>query len=397
MIEENWQFTLPDYDGGSIVNLMVSITDKLKSRQKGFDNIYPPLKIFPVNRMTDTKRIALVVVDGLGDHLYSNLKNFNSLDNWLLGTITSVYPPTTASAISTFMTGTAPQQHGLTGWYIFLRELGAVATILPFVSRYGQYPLEREGIQPLDFIGCPSLAQNLSGKSGFLQPIEIYDSAFSRSLACTGDRKSYQNLGQLGSLVGDFVTNETDLDYLYAYIPNIDTLAHRFGPYSSQVQKEYLKISRLLSDLCELSQDSGTLLLITADHGFIHNPEEKRISLKDHPDLQTMLTLPLCGEPRTAYAYVKSNRIIDFQNYVENHLNHAVELRLPSDVISENWFGKGKPHEHLEHRLGDFVLCLKENYAIYDALMGEQIPSLLGVHGGTSRSEQIVPLFSAGP
>ena len=65
----------PDYDGGSIVNLMTSIIDVLKKDFNASEQLYQPLKHFPSDKLTDTKRIALIVVDGLGQNLYSTLRD----------------------------------------------------------------------------------------------------------------------------------------------------------------------------------------------------------------------------------------------------------------------------------------------------------------------------------
>ena len=52
------------------------------------------------------------------------LQNLTILSENLIGSMTSVFPATTASAITTFATGLAPQQHAFTGWFMFLKEIG---------------------------------------------------------------------------------------------------------------------------------------------------------------------------------------------------------------------------------------------------------------------------------
>ena len=110
-----------------------------------------------------------------------------------------------------------------------------------------------------------------------------------------------------------------------------------------------------------------------------------------------MLSLPLCGEPRTAYAYVKEKARKRFAAYIKDNLNEAIEIEESEKFISSNWLGTGTPRNTLKDRVGDFVLFMKENYAIYDPLPNEIAPSLLGVHGGRSVSEINVPLFVSGP
>jgi predicted AlkP superfamily pyrophosphatase or phosphodiesterase len=60
--------------------------------------------------------------------------------------MTSVFPPTTATAITTYLTGDAPQQHALTGWHTWMRELGCVMTVLPGRPRYGGVGYRQAGI-----------------------------------------------------------------------------------------------------------------------------------------------------------------------------------------------------------------------------------------------------------
>ena len=87
----------------------------------------------------------------------------------------------------------------------------------------------------------------------------------------------------------------------------------------------------------------------------------------------------------------------NFVAYVNDNLSEAIQIEESVKFASTTWLGTGTPNELLKERLGDFILLMKENYAIYDPLPNETTPSLLGVHGGRSSSEINVPLFVAGP
>ena len=109
-IGPTWQadpgLTLPDYRGGSLVNLMSSITTAL-----GSSSPYAPLTALLPAALADARHLVLLVVDGLGhDYL---LGRDSALRRHLRSPLTSVFPSTTASAIPTFLTGLAPQQHEL--------------------------------------------------------------------------------------------------------------------------------------------------------------------------------------------------------------------------------------------------------------------------------------------
>ena len=131
---------VPDYSGNSIVNLMASIVSGLgpvPSESENGDVIYAPHPLVTPEMLAATRHVVLLVFDGLGyDYLRRRMPG-GAIDAGVRDPITSVFPSTTTSAISTLLTADAPQQHGLTGWHMWLREIGMVASPLPFRSRSG--------------------------------------------------------------------------------------------------------------------------------------------------------------------------------------------------------------------------------------------------------------------
>ena len=107
-----------------------------------------------------------------------------------------------------------------------------------------------------------------------------------------------------------------------------------------------------------------------------------------------MLALPLCGEPRTAFAYVKPNEKNNFLDYIKTFFSDKITNR----NNLRQWLRKGGlvPVAHAPdfiNRLGDFVLCMNNNYSIFDPLENEPVPELKGVHGGWHPNEIRVPIF----
>ena len=393
MIQHDLTATRPDYAGNSIVNLMSSI-----GRRFDVDDdpeLYVDCALLDDDTLRRAKRIALVVIDGLGDELLNHLDTTDLLKPHQVGTLTSVYPPTTASAVTTFMSGLAPQQHGLTGWFMHFRKLGAVTAVLPFMPRYARHPLGDQGIHLDRIIDAPSFSSRISARSLMLQPAMLADSAFSRALGMGSQREGYRSLDEFSDEVARFCRGERDFEFLYAYWPELDTTAHLSGPSSTAVATHFDSLAQALAPLLDLAAQNDTLLLITADHGFIDSGAQERIDIEDHPELESMLTLPLCGEPRTAYAYVRTHCTTAFEQYVTSELAYAAELYPSQQLIEENWFGPGIAHPELHARVGDFVLCMRDRYTLRDRVAGEHDMRLLGVHGGLSRAEQIVPLVAS--
>ena len=383
----------PDYGGGSIVNLMASLGAALGAP----GNEHPELRLLPAERIRQARRIALVVIDGLGAGLFKAFEAGGELAQWHSGTMTSVYPPTTASAVTTFMSGLAPQQHGLTGWFMHFRKLGAVTAVLPFMPRYARQDLTAAGIDTARLVDAPSFAARIDADAAALLPEALADSAFSRALGAGARRDGYRDLDDFVERLGRYVDGHDDAHYLYAYWPDLDHLAHIEGPSSAAVAAHYAALANRLAPLAERASAAGTLLIVTADHGFVDSGPAERIELSDHPQLADMLVLPLCGEPRTAYAYVRKAAAADFERYIEDEFAGIIRLHDSASFAGEGWFGQGRAHPELAARIGDYVLRFEQRYAIRDAVVGERPFDLRGQHGGMSGAEMYVPLILAGP
>lgn len=201
MIDHDLTVTRPDYRGGSIVNLMASLGAALGAPS----DLYEPLTILPVERVAAARRVALVVIDGLGAELLAHLAPRGALAAHAHGRMTSVYPPTTATAVTTLMSGLAPQQHGLTGWFMHFRKLGAVTAVLPFAARYARKPLAASGIEPGAVIDAPSFAARLAHPAAMLLPDDLVESGFSRLLGAGARRDGYRDIDEFGARLTAFV------------------------------------------------------------------------------------------------------------------------------------------------------------------------------------------------
>lgn len=381
----------PDYQGGSIVNLMASVVAAFGGRTE-----YLPARDLGVAEVAAARNVVLLVIDGLGQrHLARSLAG-GALHRRMRARLTSTFPSTTAAAITTFMTGLAPQAHGLTGWHVYFREIGAVLAVLPFRPRHGGPSLEASGVvTPAELLGNAPVFDRLDASSFVVSPAAIVDSDFNRAVSGTARRVGYAGLDELFAAVREIVRGGAGRQYVYAYYSEIDSLAHAFGAGSPEVQAELARVDAAFARFVDEVAGTDTLVLATADHGFVDTRPDTVVELADHPALAATLAVPLCGEPRVAYCYVKPGQGPAFERYVESRLGHAAGLRASVDLLGEGWFGPGAPHPRLADRIGDYVLLMKDRYAIRDVLPGERRHAQIGVHGGTSEDEMLVPLVVA--
>jgi len=386
--------SLPDYAGGSILNLVASIATAL-----GASNSPHPCARQPhLQEVLPTRdRVVLIVVDGLGHGYLTRSYPESSLCRYLRGSLTSVFPSTTATAITTFMTGLAPAQHGITGWHMYIPELDTVGAVLPLRTRSANRPLTALGLDPVRFYAQPSLFDHLPVRSFVVSPERIVDSEFNRHHSGSAERRGYGSLEQLFASILNCLRASGGSRYVYAYYADFDSVAHDYGVNSRRANQVLRRFDAAFSAFLTQVTGLNATVIVTADHGFIDSPPERLIELHQHPDLQAMLRLPLCGERRAAYCYIHPERTREFEDYVQDALADKVHL-FPSQVlVADGWFGPGAPHPSLIRRIGDYTLVMKENWTIKDWVPGEERHRQIGVHGGRSVDEMIVPLVVVQP
>src|SRR4026207_2261843 len=109
----------PDYAGGGLVNLIASIVAARDGHA-----LHPPLKNLQHEALRDARNLVLLVIDGLGDNYLMPRGAGGALARRRRASMTSVFPSTTASAITTSYTGRTPLADGPTRWCTHFRAHG---------------------------------------------------------------------------------------------------------------------------------------------------------------------------------------------------------------------------------------------------------------------------------
>ena len=382
----------PDYAGGSIVNLMRTLGDACGARQP---LPYAPLRNLKVSLLGTARNIVLLVIDGLGyDYLLRHGAG-GALHRHLHSRLTSVFPSTTASAVTTYLSGLAPQQHALTGWHMYFSELDAIAAVLPLRPRGAGLFDALPGALPLQLFGHAPFVDRIARRATSVSPQSIAGSDFNLYHSGRAAVRGYKTLTELFGQVEARLRASTAPAYLYAYYAELDTLAHIHGVGSDQLAAQFALLDAAFGDFLAAIADTDTVVLACADHGFIDSPPERQIELAQHPELAATLARPLCGERRVVYCYVKPDKETRFVDYVQDVLGECADLFSGSELIAQGWFGPGEADPRLAARIGDYVLLMRENWTLRDWVEGEKRYKQLGVHAGVSADEMHVPLILA--
>jgi len=354
---------------------------------------YAPLKGFDISGISK-KNIVLIIIDGLGYEYLIKHEKRSFLRKNLRGKMTSVFPASTASAMTSFTTGVAPQQHALTGWFMYLKEIGVVFITLPFVSRAGNLKLWKGGIKYQDIYNEKSFFENLKATSISIKHEDIIDSEYS-CLVTRGTKKlSFSTLNGFFRQINKALRANNDRKFIFAYWAKFDSICHRKGTNSKETAKHFNELDKKISSLAKHLKNKNAAIIITADHGVIDTKDKKKvIELKNHPKFAETLAMPISGEARVAYCYVRPRKIKQFENYVKTKFKNCCEMHKSEELIKNNYFGLFEPNKKLYERIGDYVLIMKDNYIMKDLVLGEKQNIFIGNHGGMSKEEMFVPLI----
>jgi predicted AlkP superfamily pyrophosphatase or phosphodiesterase len=382
----------PDYAGGSIANLMSSIAHAFEVPHTACQ----PLPASHTDALRGHAHVLLVLVDGLGLHALHRHRPHGALAAHLRASLTSVFPSTTATAITTLLTGVPPAAHAVTGWHVWFEELDAIAAVLPGYVRGSEESIaQRSRGQAL--FDQASFFDVLPADCHMVAPRRIVDSSFNLAHSGRAQRHGYTTLAQFFDAIERCTRQGSRRTYTYAYWPELDSIAHEYGVGSVQAADSLRRFDVGFERLLTALRGRDMAVVVTGDHGLIDAPAQEIIELEQHPALARTLARPLCGERRVAYCYVREGHRAAFEDYVRNELATRATLYESAAAIRDGWFGPGPAHPRLASRVGDYILVPEGRGTIKDWLPGEKRYRQIGVHGGLSADEMLVPLIVAEP
>ncbi len=387
---------LPDYDGGSTINLMATLIEA-----RGGTSPHAPLRGLDPEPLREVDTLLYVVVDGLGLH---QLRRHLAAD---LGqrffarhphqALTTVFPATTAAAVTTFDTGASPAEHGILSWYLHLPDVGALSTVLRTTSRIGA-PLVPESFNLREYYDVPSYVESVRGHRGLLSYGDIPETPFGQVGTQWDDRRAYVDLGGLVDTVETFVKEDPgERRFAYVYWPRYDGLCHEWGILHDEVSAHFEEIDAALADLESRLAGQSVALCVLADHGLIDVDAANCIDVSTIDGFMDCLALAPGGDQRQLNCFVRPRSEQRFLDIVERELSQAC-VCIPGETLLEaNAFGPGTLHPALRGRLGDYVLLCKDGYSLIHTPPGLEPMVMPGSHGGMSEPEIKIPLLVVRP
>ncbi|HTJ34913.1 MAG TPA: alkaline phosphatase family protein [Dactylosporangium sp.] len=370
----------PRYGSGSLADVMPSALHAL-----GVAGEPDPLAL--AASLDGVQRIAVVLLDGLGWHQLStaapSAPTIADIAAGRIGQarrITAGFPSTTPVSLVTLGTGTAPGRHGIVGFTLHRPGTDQVVNHLYWTDEP----------DPAEWQPVPT-AFTRAYEAG-LSPTVVTNPAFTDSgLTRSAYRGARLGAGAAADAVADEMIGAlSESRLVYGYLPDVDRAGHDFGIGTPEWHTAAADADRLITRLTDaLPPDSA--LIVTADHGQLDIPPDRRIDLDLDPRLTAGVTV-VAGEPRVRYLHTQPGAEQDVLSAWREVLSDGAEVLLREDAVARGWFGT-VPESHLT-RIGDVVVACRERWVILaSAHEPARLSQMIAFHGSATAAEMEIPLL----
>ena len=362
---------IPDYSGANLTGIIPGCLLGTSGRRPNW---------FP-QPLQEAERIVLLVIDGLGyEQLQRHAHIAPNLMSLVGGSITTIAPSTTASALTSLVTGASPAEHGIVGYRMDMGD--SIMNSLRWWS----------DTRDLRKVHPPATVQPIPPFVGMTIPVvsraELEGSAFTeahlRGSRPCGWRAASSIVAQCASLIS------SGEKFVYAYYDGIDKIAHErgFGAYyDSEIAATDWLVGSLLNTL-----PSGTTLAITADHGQVQ-VDDNVVHLSD--DIKASLHHQ-SGEGRFRWLHAKRGQESDLLQIATDSYSDIAWVASRDQVIEEAWLGPargGRIADQVKRRLGDVAL-VPFTATTFDDPLDSGPFSLVCRHGSLTADEMYVPFLA---
>ncbi len=299
----------------------------------------------------------------------------------------TTFPSTTATALTSLLTGADPGRHGIFGYRTLVPEAGILAN---------QLRGWEEGVIPADWQPVPGLLAERAARaepSFVVSKPEYAQTGFSH--ATTGGA-SFIGVADVEARIERALTiaRATSGALVYLYVPELDALGHRHGVDSDRWLS---MVERLDGAIARLSRDAGQNVgvIVTADHGMVDIAAHQQI-IVPAGDARWIGVEHVGGEPRMLHLYTRD---ADSARAVQQRWSASEGERAwimsRDEAIALGLFGA--VGASLRPRIGEVLVAARSRVAYYDGREKDTSPQhMIGQHGSLTLDETLVPLVKLG-
>ncbi len=353
---------------------LVGVADDLLGALDGTPRGLPP-----------ARSVVLVVIDGVGAlalRAHAGHARTLTAGSTKRDVALSVFPTTTAAALTTILTGVAPGEHGLVGYRIRDPRRDVLVNQLS--------GWEKEGVDPLTWQAAPTVFERAEGRPVFVVGTGKYrGSGFTRAVLRGAEYVAAETPADRVRRAYELAADHEGA-LVYCYLPEADQAGHKHGMDSDA----WIGALEEIDGALRVPIPAGVGVLVTADHGMIDVPVHRQLLLgRDDPRWDGVRLLG--GEPRMLHVYLEDGADPAGAAAVwTERCAGSADVGTREEAIALGLFGPTVTPEAAA-RIGDLLVVARGARAFYDA----EDPTgrgMVGQHGALTPEERQVPYIRWG-
>ena len=358
-------------------NSILSVSNSVLKHFNGTSS-YETLPELDAILKKDYKNIVLMIIDCMGTSIIdNNLPKHSFLRQHILKNISSVFPPTTAAATTTFHSGLPPVYSGWIGWMCYFRQYNEIIELFRNTEFYSGKPIVDSVAN--EYIKYETIYSQIVNANNEVKYYKIFPPF---------DSDGVQSFKEMCERIVQITKQNSSRKIISAYWNEPDHSIHQYGTKNQKIKNILEDIEQNIINMNEKIED--TLVIISADHGAV---DVNEIYLNSYLDICETFIRPPALEARFVTFFIKPDKCDVFENLFHKYFSDDFILFTKDSFLSSEILGPGKMNENVPSMIGDFVAIGFKNKSLRYSTGEKVFQSLKADHAGYTKEEMTVPLI----
>ena len=175
----------------------------------------------------------------------------------------------------------------------------------------------------------------------------------------------------------------------------MDNVSHEVGTGHADTLREVAFVDAELGRLAQLLPENATLV-VTADHGYLDMPEQRKYVIEPNDPLTAMLVDGPSGDERTLMFHIVEGQEEKFAAEFQRRFGEQFLLLSAADVLAAELLGPDGVSDFTLSRLGTFTAIARQDAGMKfrRGTDGSGL-TLKAQHDGLTPAEMLVPVIIA--
>ncbi|MET0734130.1 MAG: nucleotide pyrophosphatase/phosphodiesterase family protein [Microbacterium sp.] len=293
----------------------------------------------------------------------------------------TVFPSTTATALTGLLTGARAGEHGIVGYRARIPGTDAVLNQLR--------GWDTDGL-PLSWQRAPRLVAQRP--SFVVSKAQYAGTGFTQAIMGEAEFVAVADLTERAEQAAELAARHPG-SFVYLYMTELDAAGHKYGWQSEEWITALERVDAAARAL-GTALAPGTGAVVTGDHGMVDVPRHRQILLSEGDALLDGVDL-IGGEPRMLHLYAEPGRAGAVRDAWEASESGRSWVMSRDEAIAAGLFGP--VDDAVRERIGDVLVAARAAIAYYDDREADKAPqNMIGQHGSLTNEERVVPLLRLG-